>query len=245
MTPETVASLTTAGGTLILALATFTATRSANRAARIAERSLLASLRPVLVHAQLGDPPQKIGFADDHWVHVDGPQAVFDVTDDAIYLAFGLRNVGSGIGIIQAWYPYPERVLGDQEHQPVEEFRAQTRSLYVPPGGLGFWQGALRDREEPIYADFEKAASERHPVTIDLLYSDLNGGQRTITRLAVLPSPTGEGPGRDGRDWAARDGADRAGRDGADRAGHDGADRAGRWIASIGTHWLIDDHSAS
>jgi hypothetical protein len=217
MTPETVASLTTAGGTLILAIATFTATRSANRAARIAERSLLASLRPVLVHA------------DDHWVHIDGPQAVFDVTDHAIYLAFGLRNVGSGIGIIQAWYPYPERVLGDQEHQPVEEFRAQTRSLYVPPGGLGFWQGALRDQEEPVYADFQKAASERHPVTIDLLYSDLNGGQRTITRLAVLPSPTGEGPGRDG----------------IDRAGRDGADRAGRWIASIGTHWLIDDHSAS
>lgn len=237
MSPETVASLTTAGGTLILALATFSATRSANRAARIAERSLLASLRPVLVHAQLGDPRQKIGFADDHWVHVDGPQAVFDVTDNAIYLAFGLRNVGSGIGIIQAWCPYPERVLGDQEHQPVEEFRAQTRALYVPPGGLGFWQGALRDREERVYADFEKAASERHPVTIDLLYSDLNGGQRTITRLAVLPAPTGEQAGRDGEDRAAGDGQGRPGRD--------GEDRSGRWIASIGTHWLIDDHSAS
>ena len=219
MTPETIASLTTAGGTLVLAVATFTATRSANRASRVAERSLLASLRPVLVHAQLGDPRQKIGFADDYWVHVDGPQAIFDVTDDAIYFAFGLRNVGSGIAIIQAWCPYPERLLGNQQDCPIDDFRAQTRALFVPPAGLGFWQGALRDRGEPDYAGFEKAASARQPVTIDLLYSDMNGGQRTITRLAVLPGPV-------------RDVAD----DGDGPAG-------GRWIASIGTHWLIDDHA--
>jgi hypothetical protein len=137
MTAEAVASLTTAAGTLVLAVATFGATRSANRASRIAERSLLASLRPVLVHAQLGDPRQKIGFADEHWVHVDGPQAAFDVTNDAIYLAFGLRNVGSGMAILQAWYPYAERILGQQRHRPIGEFRAQTRALYVPSGGLG------------------------------------------------------------------------------------------------------------
>jgi len=220
MTPETAAAVITAGGTLVLALATFNATRSATRATRIAERSLLASLRPVLVHAQLGDPRQKIAFADDHWVHVDGSQAVFDVTDDAIYLAFGLRNVGSGIGIIQAWYPNPGRETG-ADHQPISMFRPQVRALYVPPGGLGFWQGALRDREEQVYASFEAAASERQPVTIDLLYSDQNGGQRTITRLLILPSPTEHeaGPGR--------------------------AEGPVRWIASMRNHWPVDDHSGN
>jgi len=220
MTPETAAAVITAGGTLVLALATFNATRSATRATRIAERSLLASLRPVLVHAQLGDPRQKIAFADDHWVHVDGSQAVFDVTDDAIYLAFGLRNVGSGIGIIQAWYPNPGRETG-ADHQPISMFRPQVRALYVPPGGLGFWQGALRDREEQVYASFEAAASERQPVTIDLLYSDQNGGQRTITRLLILPSPTEHEAG--------------AGR----------AEGPVRWIASMRNHWPVDDHSGN
>ena len=38
----TISSLATAGGTLILAVATFSATRSANRSARVAERALLA-----------------------------------------------------------------------------------------------------------------------------------------------------------------------------------------------------------
>jgi hypothetical protein len=216
---ETIASLTTAAGTLVLAVATFSATRSANRASRIAERSLLASLRPVLVHAQLGDPRQKIGFADEHWVHVDGPSAAFDVTDSAIYLAFGLRNVGSGMAILQSWYPIPERALSGQMHRPVEEFRQQTRALYVPSGGLGFWQGALRDPAEQIFADFKAAAAARQPVTIDLLYSDINGGQRTVTRLSVLPAP-GAGPDPD-----------------------DPSRRDNRWIASIGTHWPIDEHT--
>src|SRR5258708_29641587 len=189
MRPETIASLTTAAGTLVLAVATFSATRSANRASRIAERSLLASLRPVLVHAQLGDPRQKIGFADDHWVHVEGSSAAFDLEDDAIYLAFGLRNVGTGMAIIQSWYPIPERVLSGQVHRPVEEFRPQTRALYVPSGGLGFWQGALRDPGEQVFSDFKAAASARQAVTIDLLYSDMNGGQRTVTPLSILPAP--------------------------------------------------------
>ena len=46
MGPESVASLTTAAGTLVLAVATVGSTRSASRASRTAERSLLATVRP-------------------------------------------------------------------------------------------------------------------------------------------------------------------------------------------------------
>jgi hypothetical protein len=76
MNAEIIATVTTAAGTLVLAVATFSATRSANRASRIAERSLLATLRPVLMNAQLGDPMQKVGFADQHWTRVEGQGAV-------------------------------------------------------------------------------------------------------------------------------------------------------------------------
>ena len=192
-------------------MATFGSTRSANRASRVAERALLANLRPVLVNAQIGDPVQKIGFADQHWIRLEGPQAAFDVSDPdddgrAIYLAFSVRNVGSGIAIRQGWYPTPERILSTGGHPPTERFRAQTRSLYVPPGGVGFWQGALRDPEEPVFTEFAKAAANRVPVTIDLLYTDMNGGQHTITRMSVTP---------------------------VSHAGQDG------WLASIGKHWLL------
>ncbi|HET7016749.1 MAG TPA: hypothetical protein VFI65_22695 [Streptosporangiaceae bacterium] len=187
MNAEAIASLTTAVGTLVLAVATYGATKSANRASRIAERSLLAALRPVLMNAQLGDPRQKVGFSDQHWTHFEGPGAVFEQGDEAIYLAFGLRNFGSGIGILQAWHPIPERLMAGVPHGPLEHFRPQSRSLYIPSGGLGFWQGALRDPSEPIYEKFAEAIKNRTAVTIELLYSDMNGGQLTVTRLAVLP----------------------------------------------------------
>jgi hypothetical protein len=67
----TVASLATAGGTLVLAVATFASIRSANRSARIAERAartaeraLLAEQRPLLTHSRLQDPKQVVQFAD-------------------------------------------------------------------------------------------------------------------------------------------------------------------------------------
>lgn len=44
----TISSLATAGATLLLAVGTFASVRSANRAARTAERALLARMRPVL-----------------------------------------------------------------------------------------------------------------------------------------------------------------------------------------------------
>lgn len=63
----TVSSLATAGGTLVLAVATFGSVRSANRAARAAEGSLLAGLRPLIVPSHLQDPPEKITSSTTGW----------------------------------------------------------------------------------------------------------------------------------------------------------------------------------
>ena len=66
----TISALATAGGTLILAIATFASVRSANRAARVAEQSLLTNLRPLLTTSRLEDPGEKVGFADDHYMRI-------------------------------------------------------------------------------------------------------------------------------------------------------------------------------
>jgi hypothetical protein len=187
----TISSLATAGGTLVLAAATFTAVRSANAAARTAERSLLAGLRPVLVPSRLQDPPEKVGFADQHWVKIPGGGGVADATDEAIYLAIALRNVGSGLAVLDRWALYPEQRVGDTGHRPLDEFRRLTRDIYVPAGDTGFWQGAMRDPSEPEFAVTRAAIEERRPLTIDLLYSDHEGGQHTISRFAMLPREDG------------------------------------------------------
>src|SRR5438876_8316762 len=99
----TTSSLATAGGTLVLAAATFASVRSANRAARVAERSLLAANRPLLVPSRLQDDAQKINFVDQHWALVPGGGGVAEATHEAIYLMLSLRNAGPGLAVLHGW----------------------------------------------------------------------------------------------------------------------------------------------
>lgn len=196
----TISALATAGGTLILALATFASVRSANRAARAAERSLLAGLRPVLMSSRLQDLPQKVSFFDQHWVTVEGGHAAFEVSEQAIYMVISLRNAGAGMAVLHGWHFHPERLAGT-DHPAPKDFRRLTRDLYVPSGDIGFWQGAFRDPNEPIFAIARGAAEARRAVTVDLLYGDHEGGQRMISRFALAPVPNGAWLATVGRHW--------------------------------------------
>ena len=183
----TVASAATAVGTLVLAAATFSSVRSSQRAAQATERGLLAGIRPLLVPSRLDDPEQKIGFIDDHWVHVAGGRASAEFTDDAIYLAVSLRNVGNGLAVLDRWHLIPDRVGEDPAGTAVADFHRLTRDLYVGAGDIGFWQGAIREREDPLFDLAREAIESRRPFSVDVLYGDHEGGQRTITRIAFLP----------------------------------------------------------
>jgi hypothetical protein len=129
-------SIATAAATLVLALATFAAVRSANRAARVAEQSLLASLRPLLSPSRLDDPPQKVGFFDNRWFLIPGSHGVADVDEGVIYFAIAVRNVGTGIAVIHGWYLHIDELTGIRAHAPIDDFRRLTRDLYVAPGEL-------------------------------------------------------------------------------------------------------------
>ena len=183
----TIASLATATGTLVLALATFASVRSANRSARVAELALQEQRRPVLVQSRMDDPLQKIMFVDRHWVHVAGSGAVAEYIDGTVYLAMSLRNVGAGIGVLQGWIVHAGLQTGDVEPARVQEFRRQTRDLYIPAGDIGLWQGALRDPAADGHAPVAEAAEQRETISVELLYSDQVGGQRTISRFLLVP----------------------------------------------------------
>jgi len=94
----TIASPATAARTLVLALATFSSVRSANRTARAGERSLLARAQPLRLQLRPSDPAEKIGFADGHWAQVTGGRASAEVGDGALYLSVPLHNVGPDAG---------------------------------------------------------------------------------------------------------------------------------------------------
>jgi hypothetical protein len=182
----TIASLATAGGTLVLALATFSSTRSANRAARVSEQALKVGLRPVLFNARPQDPPQKVGFIDDHWLMLRDGLAAVEESAGNLYLAIPLRNVASGIAVLHGWYIWTQRATTDAP-QALEDFQRLNRDLYVPAGDVSFWQAAMRDSSAPLYAPLLAAIQARTGITVDVLYGDHEGGQRTITRFYLSP----------------------------------------------------------
>ncbi len=186
----TISALVTGAGTMVLALATFASVRSSNRSARIAETALREQRRPVLAPSRLQDPVQKLMFVEGRWVSTPGGRAAAEHADGNVYLAISLRNVGSGIGVCQGWVVTAG--LGSSvnmpTHAPEERFRLQTRDLYIPAGDIGMWQGALRNPDDPVRAAVAEAIDARQPLSVELLYSDQVGLQRTITRFGIVPA---------------------------------------------------------
>ena len=183
---STAASLATALGTLVLAVATFVAVRAANRAARVAEYSMQIGIRPLLMPSRLEDPIQKIMWGDEHWAGLSGGGAIVEEVDGNVYLAMSLRNSGSGIAVIQGWHVVAD-LRDPSSHAEPDEFRQQLRDLYIAGNDIGFWQAAVRDRDAPEYERLLEAARTSRIFGMELLYSDHEGGQHAIGRFALAP----------------------------------------------------------
>jgi hypothetical protein len=197
----TISSLATAGGTLVLAMATFASVRSANHASRTAERALLAGLRPLLANSRLEDPPQKVGFMDEHFLYIHGSRAAAEVADDAIYLGISVRNVGSGVAVMHGWRFHADPVARLEDATDLAGFHRLTRDIFVAPGDAGFWQGSYRDAGDPEFAIARDAIRANSRLAIDVLYGDFEGGQRSITRFGLFPHKDGGYLATVGRHW--------------------------------------------
>jgi hypothetical protein len=193
----TIASLATAGGTLVLAVATFASTRSANHSARIAERALDLNLRPVLIPAHEWEPTERITFHDQIFELRSGFAAV-EERDGNLYFAAQLRNVGAGIGVLTSWKlkADPNLPLQSDMTKPPDpsHFVAQLRSLYVPAGDVGYWQGAIRagDTDRGDADALRSAISAGDRIALFLRYADQDGGHDTITRYTITPDENGD-----------------------------------------------------
>jgi hypothetical protein len=206
-----ISSLATGAGTLVLAVATFASVRSANRAARIAEQALMVNLRPLLVSSRSDDTRQKIFFQEGRHMVLEGGRGGAEFENGVVYLGISLRNAGSGIAVLHGW----RFVAGVQINPPrpdLETFRHQGRDILIPPGDIGFWQGAFRDSGDPQYDEAVAAVKnddDEVVLGIDLLYGDNDGGQRMISRMMLRGYKRDQEPDR-------------------------------LWIASAVRHWNVD-----
>jgi len=198
----TIGSLATAGGTLVLAAATYSSVRSANRSARVAERTLMLGLRPVLISSREADSAQLVRWGDGYEASVSGGRGHLAEQDGVIYLAMALRNVGAGLGVLQAWHLTTEQLRAADPHPPLERFRRQQRDLYIAAGDVGFWQAALRDPEDEFRAEVSEALAAHRAVLVHLLYGDHEGGQLTISRFRILRRDDGQTVAEVARHWS-------------------------------------------
>jgi hypothetical protein len=194
----TIASLATAAGTLVLAVATFSSvrfgqrsTRLAERSTAIAERALLIGLRPVLAPSRVTDPLEMVRFGEGLMVSVEGGMAAVEHRDANYYFVIPLRNVGNGLAVLQAWRLQARRPQLDEPHAERADHRPQARDLYVPAGDTGFWQGAIREPDDPFREGLDEMFLAGGVLTVDLLYGDHEGGQLTISRFILTREDDG------------------------------------------------------
>lgn len=131
-----------AAGTLVLAVATFAAVRSANRSARISELTLQEQRRPVLVDSREQDIAQNVGFVDGRRLTVPGGGAGVEATGDGVHLAISLRNVGAGLAVPQG--RWAARRIGSvvSARSAASGYGRATAAGGPPPSGAtGTWRG--------------------------------------------------------------------------------------------------------
>ena len=183
----TISSLATAGGTLILAVATFSSVRASSRSARIAERALQINLRPILFPSRSNDLVQSVRWSDGYRVSLLGGGASPTVDDGKVYLALSVRNVGTGIAVLRGWHVAYEYSAAGLAAPDITTFRRQERDLYVPAGDMSFWHAAIRSSDDPDHNPAVEAIESRTVFAVELLHADHEGGQWTVSRFAMIP----------------------------------------------------------
>jgi hypothetical protein len=158
-------------------------------------------MRPLLMPSRPEDAALKVTFLDAHHVLTPGGSATAEVTEDVIYFTISLRNVGSGIAVLDGWH---FETVEDPSHfacPSVECFHRLGRDIYVASGDIAFFQCAYRDPTDPEFSQVRELVETRERIVIDLLYGDHLGGQRMLSRFLMVPRTDGSWMATVGRHW--------------------------------------------
>jgi hypothetical protein len=126
------------------------AQRGSERSTGIAERALLIGMRPVLVPSRRTDPLETVRFVDGRSVSVADGKAAIERDGENYYFVIPLRNVGTGLAVLQSWHTAVLQPRPDTGHPKPEEFRRQTLDLYVRCWRHGLLAGSGARARRPV-----------------------------------------------------------------------------------------------
>ena len=118
-----------------------------------------------------------------------GGTAYLRSLDGVVYYAAAFRNAGTGLAVIHGWAPASTRLEATAPAPAVDDFRPMTLDIYVPAGESAAWMAAVRETDSDLSRALRAAAEADQPLSVDLLYGDGEGGQRTITRFGFVLDP--------------------------------------------------------
>jgi hypothetical protein len=118
---------------------------------------------------------QKIMWSDQYWASVGGGRASIEC-DEGAAIGYVHPQRGPRAGRVAGWYLQPGSPRSTSG--PSRRVSDATRDLYIPPDDIGFCR---RASTQTIPARAPEAVAQREPVSVWPLYSDHDGGQRTIT----------------------------------------------------------------
>ena len=99
---------------------------------------------------------------------------------------------GAGLAVLRRWHVAVGRPVSPvPDHADPSSFRTLRRDLYIPSNDTGFWQGVIREPEDPLRSEVAAAIDRDSPLTVQILYGDHEGGQPTITLLALQRDDNG------------------------------------------------------
>jgi hypothetical protein len=147
---------------------------------KLARLALESSVRPILADLPLGSGPARVTHTKGEVTGKDKAHVIISNEGEYVLCSLALRNVGSGVALI--------RGLGLRFDNDLGWSGKQTKAA-VPPGEhTRFTFEIPKDRpelQEPLQEVLQ------HRVTLEVSYTDVNGGQATITRAHVAQVGSG------------------------------------------------------
>jgi hypothetical protein len=125
---------------------------------------------------------------------------VAEVTDEAVYLAMALKNVGSGLAVLDRSDLHIDRQRGDQTPRDPDDFTASGAISTSRPGTSDSGREPS-GTDDPQFAVARDAITGSRHLTIDLLYGEHEGGQRMSSRFTMIPDHSGQWITSVGRHW--------------------------------------------